>query len=279
MKKIFNTLAGLLLAILLIFSILWLAIPKAGDEFASSRQNKITSKTIHYAALGDSLTEGIGDATNQGGFVPLFAKKIENKSNATVKIQNFGKAGDTSAQIYSRMTSKADIEAGLKSADVITITVGGNDVMKVLRENIANISNMNENDFVKPAQEYQSRLKKIFARIRQSNSKAQIYVLGIYNPFYLNFPDITVMQDVINNWNQATEEVVNSQANAYFVPINDLLYKGTSGQAVEESTSSTDETTDVSNNLLYTGDHFHPNNTGYQIMADAVFKSYEKINH
>lgn len=274
MKNSLRTLAGFLLAILLIFAALWVIFPKAQDRFGAVKQAS-ASKTLIYTALGDSLTEGVGDATGQGGFVPLFAKNIENGTNDSVVSQNFGKAGDTSTQIYNRMLKQEKIQAGLKKADIITITVGGNDILKVIRDNVTKLSTMREKDFVKPEAAYQKRFKKLLDTIRKDNPKAQIYVLGIYNPFYINFPDLTVMQNVIDDWNQATKEVIAKENKVYFVPINDLLYKGTgTTQAVEADSSSSS----VENNLLYTGDHFHPNNTGYQIMANAAYASYEKVN-
>ena len=118
-------------------------------------------------------------------------------------------------------------------------------------------------------------MKKLLDKIREDNPKAQIYVLGIYNPFYLNFPELTVMQNVIDSWNTATAGVVSQEKNTYFIPINDLLYKGSGDKQAVESGSTSDA---VSNNLLYTEDHFHPNNVGYQIMADAVFASYKEVN-
>lgn len=54
-----------------------------------------------------------------------------------------------------------------------------------------------------------------------------------------------------------------------------LLYKGSGDKQAVEADSSTSA---VANNLLYTEDHFHPNNIGYQIMADAVFASYKEVN-
>ena len=82
------------------------------------------------------------------------------------------------------------------------------------------------------------------------------------------------MQEIVDNWNQATEEMVQEQKRAYFIPINDLLYKGrgdevgvTGGDS--ETTGSSASKEDL-NNLLYEEDRFHPNNLGYQIMAGAV---------
>ena len=276
MKNFIRTFAGLLLAILLILGLFLLAFPKAGDRFRTEKKvSALSVKHVSYAALGDSLTEGVGDATGQGGFVPLFAKEIENSTGGSVSSQNFGKAGDTSTQIYNRMMKSKKITDGLKKANIITITIGGNDVLKVIRDNVTKLSSMTEKDFVKPEELYQARVKKLLDKIREDNPQAQIYVLGIYNPFYLNFPDLTVMQNVIDSWNTATAGVVSQEKNTYFIPINNLLYKGSGDKQAVEADSSTSA---VANNLLYTEDHFHPNNIGYQIMADAVFASYKEVN-
>ncbi|MDU3960063.1 MAG: SGNH/GDSL hydrolase family protein [Lactococcus lactis] len=276
MKNFIRTFAGFLLAILLILGLFLLAFPKAGDRFRTDKKvSALSVKHLSYAALGDSLTEGVGDATGQGGFVPLFAKEIENSTGGSVSSQNFGKAGDTSTQIYNRMMKSKKITDGLKKANIITITIGGNDVLKVIRDNVTKLSSMTEKDFVKPEELYQARVKKLLDKIREDNPQAQIYVLGIYNPFYLNFPDLTVMQNVIDSWNTATAGVVSQEKNTYFIPINNLLYKGSGDKQAVEADSSTSA---VANNLLYTEDHFHPNNIGYQIMADAVFASYKEVN-
>ncbi len=276
MKNFIRTFAGFLLAILLILGLFLLAFPKTGDRFRTEKKvSALSVKHVSYAALGDSLTEGVGDATGQGGFVPLFAKEIENSTGGSVSSQNFGKAGDTSTQIYNRMMKSKKITDGLKKANIITITIGGNDVLKVIRDNVTKLSSMTEKDFVKPEELYQARVKKLLDKIRENNPQAQIYVLGIYNPFYLNFPDLTVMQNVIDSWNTATAGVVSQEKNTYFIPINNLLYKGSGDKQAVEADSSTSA---VANNLLYTEDHFHPNNIGYQIMADAVFASYKEVN-
>lgn len=276
MKNFIRTFAGFLLAILLILGLFLLAFPKAGDRFRTEKKvSALSAKHVSYAALGDSLTEGVGDATGQGGFVPLFAKEIENSTGGSVSSQNFGKAGDTSTQIYNRMMKSKKITDVLKKANIITITIGGNDVLKVIRDNVTKLSSMTEKDFVKPEELYQARVKKLLDKIRENNPQAQIYVLGIYNPFYLNFPDLTVMQNVIDSWNTATAGVVSQEKNTYFIPINNLLYKGSGDKQAVEADSSTSA---VANNLLYTEDHFHPNNIGYQIMADAVFASYKEVN-
>ncbi|MDR1605633.1 MAG: SGNH/GDSL hydrolase family protein [Streptococcaceae bacterium] len=231
----------------------------------------LTQKRLNYVAIGDSLTEGVGDQTDQGGFVPLLANTLDDHYGISVVSQNFGVSGNTSTQIYKRMTTQKKIQSAIKKADLITITVGGNDVMKVIRTELANLS---EKSFVKPAKTYQKQIEAIFDDIRQYNSEAPVYVLGIYNPFYLNFPEITQMQTIIDDWNRATQESVAKQKKMYFVPINDLLYRGIAG--TEGITSSGEGTQTIANNALFEEDHFHPNNIGYQIMSDAVAEAYKE---
>ncbi|WP_460055549.1 SGNH/GDSL hydrolase family protein [Pseudolactococcus yaeyamensis] len=247
-------------------------IRPAGSGLSNKElKSALTQKRLNYVAIGDSLTEGVGDQTNQGGFIPLFANAMGEISAVDVVSQNFGVAGNTSTQIYKRMTKQKKIQAALKKADVITITVGGNDVMKVIRTQLTDLT---EKSFDKPAQAYQKQLMAIFAFIRDYNPEAQVYVLGIYNPFYLNFPDITEMQDIIDRWNQATQEIIAQQKKVYFVPINDLLYQGVNGS--KGVTTSEGDVQTITNNALFEEDRFHPNNIGYQIMSDAVTEVYKE---
>ena len=61
MKNFIRTFAGLLLAILLILGFFLLVFPKAGDRFlADKKVSTLSAKNLTYAALGDSLTEGVG---------------------------------------------------------------------------------------------------------------------------------------------------------------------------------------------------------------------------
>ncbi|KHD45204.1 SGNH/GDSL hydrolase family protein [Streptococcus hongkongensis] len=260
-------------ALCLILSMLLLnwVIPNSDAQIKKSDYLQIKSHTYHYVALGDSLTEGVGDSTGQGGFVPLLANDLGDLKSADVSSQNYGVSGNTSKQILQRMRSDRALKNDLKKANLLTITVGGNDVMAVIRKQLAHLK---LSSFDGPGEDYQVRLKEIIKLARKDNKTLQIYILGIYNPFYLNFPELTEMQDVIDNWNSKTKEVTDSYKGVYFVPINNRLYKGINGQ--EGIVQSTGDQTRVVNDALFNQDHFHPNNIGYQIMSDAVLETIKK---
>ncbi|VEE25068.1 lipase/acylhydrolase with GDSL-like motif [Streptococcus canis] len=253
------------------FLLLNILIPKSDSRLKKSDFLKSEQVAINYVAIGDSLTEGVGDLTNQGGFVPLLSSDMGEYFRAKVSHQNYGVSGNTSQQILDRMTKEKEIKTALKEADVMTLTVGGNDVMAVIRKHLADLQ---VSSFKKPARQYQERLRKILDLARKDNKDLPIFVIGIYNPFYLNFPELTDMQKVIDDWNDKTKEVLEEYDHVYFVPINDLLYKGVNGQ--EGIVQSSGDQTTVVNDALFTGDHFHPNNTGYQIMSDAVMEKIRK---
>lgn len=278
-KRFFIGFTSFILAILAFFLILSIIIPPAKPEFSRTTISTNTHKVLHYVALGDSLTEGVGDSTKEGGFVPLFSEQIEFVDDVEIISQNFGKAGDTSKQINARLMKK-DLgqSSAVRRADFITLTVGGNDLMHAMSKNLTNTT---VSDFKKPMLSYQKSLKNLFDDIRKFNSYAEIYVFGIYNPFYLQFSNIPQLQEICDNWNAVTQKTVENQKNIKFIPINALLYKGVNGEQGVTEDSGTNKTGDdiTNNDALSLIDKFHPNNVGYQIMANAVFKEYQEINN
>lgn len=235
------------------------------SEFLSSKLKK-----IQYVAIGDSLTEGVGDSTNQGGFVSLLAQDLGATYNLEVNFKNFGVSGNTSQQILNRLKSQSEIKKQVKNSRFVTLTVGGNDILSVLRKDFTTID---EEAFKKANDTYIANLKSIIGSVRNEKRDIPIYILGVYNPFYLNFPEITKIQDIIDDWNDSTDTLTKTYQSVYFVPINQLLYKGIDGKEGVVQTSG--DQVSVINDALFSEDHFHPNTIGYQIMSNAIM---EKLN-
>ena len=263
-SELLRSLVGFLLLFLLFIGLFIFIVPsnhrssKIADKIRFVKKEKVT-----YVAIGDSLTQGVGDSSKQGGFVPVLSQALELDFNWQVTSRNYGIAGNTSNQILQRIQEKKDIKRDLKKAKMMTLTVGGNDVIHVIKDNI---TNLNVNTFSKPAVEYQKRLRHIIELARKDNKTLPIYIVGIYNPFYLNFPEMTEMQTIVDNWNQSTEDVCKEYDNVYFVPVNALLYKGIDGKGGVTSSDETSQSAKSSqgslNDALFEDDHFHPNNTG-----------------
>ena len=213
---------------------------------------------MKLVAIGDSLTEGVGDDTHNGGYVPLLASGLDDVCHfRSIETFNYGKSGNRTTQVTARIQESKEIQNGLKNADAIVITIGANDLLKVAKDNI--FKNLSVETFTKPRDEYIKNITTMYQEIRKYNPTCPIYQLGIYNPFYYNFKDITELQSIIDLWNQTTMEFVGQEKNVHFVPINDLIYQGN-----EDGEKQSDV-----NNLLSEADSFHPNNTGYQIIANT----------
>jgi GDSL family lipase/acylhydrolase len=265
-RKILELILYCLVTFLVCFFLVDWLLPSASPVMTKT-SGTVKKQAFTYVAIGDSLTQGVGDTTNQGGFVPLLAQSLTNETDFEVKAINYGVSGNTSAQILSRMQEKKEIGKDLKQARLMTLTVGGNDLRKAVLEDT---SNLDLDRFDKPAKSYVKNLKQIIDLARKDNPDLPIYVVGIYNPLYLNFPDLTELQTIVDQWNQRTEQTLAAYKDVYFVPVNDLLYKGIDGKSGVTEWEQGKET--VTNDALYDEDSFHPNNTGYEIMKEAVLE-------
>lgn len=230
---------------------------------------KVAKKDVQLTAIGDSLTYGVGDATNSGGYVPLIKKELELTNQTTVTTKNFGVSGDTSVQIRDRILKQSKVQAGLASADLITMTVGANDLMHALRNNIENVSVAK---VATASKTYQENLIKLLKTIRQHNANAPIVIASIYDPFYVYFPQLDALQEGMTQWNETTQKTISEFDHVYYVDIDKVMTKPAGSILADTKTQKT-----ALNPYLYTKDHFHPNNRGYQAIANQFITKIESL--
>jgi lysophospholipase L1-like esterase len=204
---------------------------------------------IKVVLLGDSLTEGVGDQYKKGGYLPYLQELLEgDKGINKAEILNFGVSGHRTDQLLRRLENK-EVKMALDEVDMVLITIGGNDMLKVVKDNIANLT---IEDFQREKQSFNQNLQQIVSEIRSMNGTASIVLIGLYNPFSSSLADIKEINQVINDWNQSSKLMISQYNRAYYVEIADI-FKG-----------------DV-DNLLHT-DSFHPNNQGYELIAHRVYE-------
>ena len=211
---------------------------------AAPSQVKLTAdqpKQLKLTAVGDSLTYGVGDATNNGGFVGLTQADLEATGQYQVTTKNYGVSGNTSTQILSRINKQAKIRTDLKQANIITVTAGGNDLMHVLQQHFLSLS---EKEITAGSTAFQKHLTTLLTTIRKENATAPIYVFGIYNPFYVYFPKMTAMTNSVSAWNQATQKTLQGFQRVYYIDIDKVLSNGetvankaSAKEALKEATS------------------------------------------
>lgn len=140
------------------------------------------------------------------------------------------------------------MKQSISDADMVILTIGGNDIMKVVRDHI---SNLQLDDFTPQMKTFETNLYNVLREIRKDNQQAAIVLVGVYNPFTKWFADVDEMNDIVTEWNRTGENILTLYDNTYFVPIEQIF-------------------SDTTENLLYT-DYFHPNDKGYQLIADEIY--------
>ncbi|MCI1975041.1 MAG: SGNH/GDSL hydrolase family protein [Limosilactobacillus sp.] len=263
------------------------------------RVKRVEKRHVKLVALGDSLTYGQGDEKKDGGYVGIIKQKIQNKyKKTTVSTANYGVSGDRSDQILARLNKQKEIQKDLKNADVIVMTVGGNDLMQTLEKDIMMQSQSKIQSNIDQAQEtYENKLNQLFTAVRKENKDAPIFVMSIYNPVYTYFPDVEAINDSINQWNRATDNVTKKYSKMHFVSIYKVMSYG-QYQTKEQRQQLIQQEEKINhgkvkqsqllaimgnknhnlNEYISTEDNFHPNHLGYQHMSNQLFKSMVKYD-
>ncbi|BAX66882.1 lipase/acylhydrolase [Latilactobacillus sakei] len=275
--------AGVLLVVFIVWQLLTPRPMKVRSHQESVQKTKVVQpkkvkKTLHLVAVGDSLTHGVGDEQNKEGYVSRIAAKIKTETGHPVATENYGVTGDTSVQIEKRVRTQPTLQANLKKADIITLTVGGNDLMAVLQNNFLDLD---QKQITAGQKAYQTHLMTLFRQIRQQNPTAPIFVMGVYNPFYVYFPEITGMSKAVTAWNKTVKEVANDFESAYYINSDRLLTHG-DGHYVKQTKSlakmdssklqKTLAENEHLNPYISDDDHFHPNQKGYQLITNAFWQ-------
>lgn len=73
---------------------------------------------VHVVAIGDSLTQGVGDETENGGYVGVLEERLNNPENPIVTFTNLGKRGNRTDQLLQRLEDE-NIQAEMEAADII----------------------------------------------------------------------------------------------------------------------------------------------------------------
>lgn len=243
------------------------------DQESESAVNQTgTSVSINLVAVGDSLTEGVGDSTKRGGYVPLIAEQLRNNpSIRTVQTQNFGNAGDTTDQLLTFLKSDEEVQTKLSQANIITLTIGGNDIVNNL-DRVGLDGSMD--NFESTLQSYEQNLHTIFSQLKELNNQATIYIYGLYNPYHYYFTEFSQLQEVFDTWNSRTRQIAEETENVVFVEIDSLFNPAKFPNEADTTSETIEEVEDIEDEnhpYLYKEDLFHPNDRGYQIMADALY--------
>lgn len=207
------------------------------------------NRPLSIVALGDSLTAGVGDPSNKGYVGDV--KDMLTKSGRQVNVQNFGISGLMSPELVQSIT-RPGIPATIKTADLVLISIGANDLTHAVDlQQILATDQIDEKKIISTEETYTKNMDTILKTVRASNPTAPVFVIGLYNPFEGEFDDKNgVINRDLNMWNTNAMKVAQEFQNVKVIPMADIFQWNT--------------------DHLLAGDHFHPNQQGYQLMAQRI---------
>ena len=212
----------------------------------------IDPDSFAIVGLGDSLTAGTGSEHTRG-YLDFVEKFYEEQNGSDVVLVNHGVYGAQTGHLL-RMLNDSKMRDDIGKADVLFITIGGNDLVAIFNENFTHLS---MDPFIEGQKDYSANLRKIMSTIRLLNESAPVYFVGIFNPVFESIPDVKEFNDIITGWNGSTEKVLEMYPNTTFVPIQEIFEKDT--------------------HLILAEDFFHPNDEGYRRIGEEIIAKTEEV--
>jgi lysophospholipase L1-like esterase len=196
--------------------------------------------------LGDSLSHGTGDPSGRG-----YATDVVQflRRTGPVEAANLAVAGAESSDVLA-LVGGANVKSLAASADLILLSVGGNDLSHSFGRAGAPAEALTA--VTTSRAQFTRNLRTIMEELRGANPSAPIRVLGLYQPFSGEGREVRIGASMILSWNSMIAETALGFPNVAAIPAFDL-FQGRADRLA--------------------ADQFHPNRDGYRAIADRVIQS------
>lgn len=219
------------------------------DYFRDSQESQ-----IYHLAIGDSIIRGYGANQNED-LVYQFSNKLQQQTDKTILFQNEGINGITS-QGLKELVLAGRFDEQIKQSDIITINVGGNDILDIGLDHNFNTIFQTFNDL---QTNFSQNLSDITDRIERLNPSATIVLLELYNPLPPENPFYSLADQLLPNWNLKIYEIAKNHSSSIVIETTKVI----NGENLQNLAS----------------DGVHPNSTGYAAISEQMilqFKSQYK---
>lgn len=214
------------------------------------------TRMIHYISLGDSLAVGVTPNNELGnGYADIASAALTEKEVLGSFTKEFAYPGLTSQKVLETLANPT-LQEKLRTANVVTISSGANDFLS----NVTMTEKGPQFDMKKlPSivSGIETNLGATINAIHAVNPDIDVYVMGYYFPYpHLPEEKKAPFVKLSKGLNQVIEST-SIAAEATFVPIFDAF--GTNAK-----------------DLLPNPQNVHPNEAGYQLMAEAFLTALEE---
>ena len=144
--------------------------------------NTTEPANIHYVALGDSLATGTTSRGTTKSYVHGFYDNLKNTygTTANVTMTNLSNDGNKAADLLSKLTTNTNFRAEVAKANIITISIGGNNILGAGENSFSTINHETAEGGTKA---FEDEYDSIIEEIRLLSPSAKIIAMTLYNPY------------------------------------------------------------------------------------------------
>ena len=233
MKKLIITLAGLTLTVLLVFGI-----------YNFNKTNK-----INYIPLGDSIAEGMNENFEIGKSYADFIKEyLKKEKKLSYYTKSYTKSGYTTEDVINDIKNKSELKKDLRESNLVTISIGANNVLRKVDKNNPEESLINLKEYV---DEEKENIKDCIKEVRKY-AKEDIIIVGYFNPLPNLFETRAKELDIMFAYIDIMYKDIAKEYDCTYVSMYQLFKKH--------------------KEYLPNPENIHPTEAGYKAMADLIIK-------
>jgi len=213
---------------------------------------------INYVAIGDSLAAGQTPMREiDNGYTDLISQELMRNQSVTFYSKNLAFPGFTTTDVLESIQTDDAVEL-LASANLITVSAGANDLLRLVQNDpIQGSLSFQQRQVDFALNEARKNMESILAELADQSPNAAVYVMG----YYFAYPHVRDTQKngtgkQLDRLNKILKETA-EKAGAVFVSVDESFGENAINQIPNPA--------DV-----------HPNRAGYQAMANAFFTEYQE---
>lgn len=248
-------------------------------------EEEILDQRIGYVALGDSIPNGYSanEEVDIVSYPELIVQDLQNIAGAEVEFVDGTKSGLTTKKLNTVVLQREEIQESLKNAEIVTVTIGANDLMNEFKKVAREILN-NDTHFLSIGQAMKALQKGI-----KDNPLLLVKVAGaISNWDYATFEDRWKI--TMENINALASEDRQMVVTTLYNPLAKMELPGTLNSIVEGLISKMNDIIRMHAeeynyqvvDLLDSGigekiqpDGLHPNQDGQVLICNLVEEQFD----
>lgn len=230
--------------------------------------------TENITVLGDSISTGYGLDDSQLSYCGYLQEYFD------ADLDNFAKDGRQTSELLEQIENDEDVRNSLENADLICVTIGGNDVLQIFLDAMSELKTRGGNtsgEQFEFSQEFvQSFIMKFASAIGPAAAQAGENITDIHEQIRELNPDAPVIMQTVYNPFETDDEKLNS----IMKPLKTFtaLYLGVINNAVKQQPAVIADIHEKfdENSWLFTNIKefdIHPNYVGHMLIAEEIIQN------